>query len=102
MSHILDSKPSSYEEEAGQQVWKDAMVDEYQSIVKNDVWEIVPRPDGNFVVSSKWIFKIKHVADGSIEKYKVRLWLEDSIRKRELITMRRLHRLLVIHLSGRS
>jgi hypothetical protein len=24
------------------------------------------------VVSSKWLFKIKHVADGSIEKYKAR------------------------------
>jgi hypothetical protein len=24
------------------------------------------------VVSSKWVFKIKHVADGSIEKYKAR------------------------------
>jgi hypothetical protein len=24
------------------------------------------------VVSSKWIFKIKHVVDGSIEKYKAR------------------------------
>ena len=40
--------------------------------MKNDVWEIVPRPEGNFVVSSKWIYKIKHAADGSIEKYKAR------------------------------
>ena len=40
--------------------------------MKNDVWEIVPRPKGKSVVSSKWIFKIKHVADGSIEKYKAR------------------------------
>ena len=24
------------------------------------------------MVSSKWLFKIKHVADGSIEKYKAR------------------------------
>jgi hypothetical protein len=38
MSHIIDSKPSSYEEAAGQQVWKDAMMEEYQSIMKNDVW----------------------------------------------------------------
>ena len=40
--------------------------------MKNVVWEIVPRPKGKYVVSSKWIFKIKHVADGSIEKYKAR------------------------------
>jgi hypothetical protein len=33
---------------------------------------IVPRPNSNDVVSSRWIFKIKHAADGSIEKYKAR------------------------------
>ena len=32
----------------------------------------MPRLEGKFVVTSKWIFKIKHVADGSIEKYKPR------------------------------
>ena len=38
--------------------------------MKNDVWEVVPKPEGNNVVSSKWIYKIRHSADGSIEKYK--------------------------------
>jgi hypothetical protein len=31
-----------------------------------------PRPEGKFVVTSKWLFKIKHAVDGSIEKYKSR------------------------------
>jgi hypothetical protein len=48
------------------------MAEEYQSILKNDVWDIVPRPEGKSVVTSKWIYKIKHVADGSVEKYKAR------------------------------
>jgi hypothetical protein len=46
------------------------MIEEYQSIMKNEVWEIVPRPKNKYVVSFIWIFKIKHVVDGSIEKYK--------------------------------
>ena len=46
------------------------MVKEYQSIIKNDVWEIVPRPNNKSVVSSKWIYKNKHSTNGSIEKYK--------------------------------
>ena len=46
------------------------MIEEYQSIMKNDVWDVVPRPEGKSVVTSKWIYKIKHVADDSIEKYK--------------------------------
>ena len=44
----------------------------YQSIMKNDVLDIVPKPENKSVVSSKWIYKIKHAADGSIEKYKAR------------------------------
>ena len=48
------------------------MIDEYQSIMKSDVWEIVPRLERKLVVTSKWIYKIKHVVDGSIEKHKSR------------------------------
>jgi hypothetical protein len=42
------------------------------SIRRNDVWDIVPRLEGKLVVSSRWFYKIKHVADGSIEKFKAR------------------------------
>jgi hypothetical protein len=35
---ITESKPSTFEEAADQQVWNDAMVEEYNSIVNNDVW----------------------------------------------------------------
>ena len=48
------------------------MIKEYQSIMNNDVWDVGPRPEGNSVVTSKWIYKIKHATDGSIEKYKAR------------------------------
>ena len=46
------------------------MVEEYDSIVRNNAWEIVPRPVGKSVVDSKWIYKVKQAADGSVEKYK--------------------------------
>jgi hypothetical protein len=48
----------------------EAMMEEYQSIMKNDVWEVVPRPKEKYVVTSKWVYKINHVVDGSIDKYK--------------------------------
>ena len=48
------------------------MTEEYQSIMRNKVWEIVPRPKNKDVVSSRCLLKIKHAADGSIEKYKAR------------------------------
>ena len=46
------------------------MMEEYSSIMKNDVWEVVPRPDGKSVVTSRWLYKIKHATGGIIEKSK--------------------------------
>ena len=46
------------------------MIKEYHSIMNNDVWEIVLRPQKKSVMTSKWIYKIKHVVDGSNDKYK--------------------------------
>ena len=40
--------------------------------MKNDIWDVVVRLEGKSVVNSKWIYKIKNAADGSIEKYKAR------------------------------
>ena len=65
-TEILDSEPSSYEEAARQKAWRDVMVEEYASIMHNDVWEVVPRPEGKSVVTSKWLYKVKYAADGSI------------------------------------
>jgi hypothetical protein len=53
MSHIIDIGPSYHGEAASQQVWQDAMTKKYQSIMKNDVWDIVLRPEGKSVVTSK-------------------------------------------------
>ena len=72
LCHIIDVETTSYEEVAGKKEWKDVMVEEYWSIVKNDVWDVVPRPKEKSMVSLKWIYKTKHVVDGSIEKYKAR------------------------------
>ena len=47
-------------------------MDEYHSIMNNDVWEIVSRPKGKSVVTSQWLYKLKHAVDGSVEKYKAR------------------------------
>jgi hypothetical protein len=66
MCNLLDEELTCFEEAIQKKEWADAMTEEYQSIIKNDVWEIVPRPKSKDVVSSKWLFKIKHAADGSI------------------------------------
>ena len=48
------------------------MVEEYKSIMQNDIWEVVPRRVGKSVITSRWLYKVKFGADGSVEKYKAR------------------------------
>lgn len=72
MSTIIHVEPCTFEEVVKHQVWKDVMNEECESIMKNDVWEVVPRPKDKSMVTSKWIYKIKHGVVGSVEKYKAR------------------------------
>ena len=46
-------EPSSFEEAVQEPTWVDAMVEEYDSIVRNNASEIVLRPVGKSVVDSK-------------------------------------------------
>jgi hypothetical protein len=46
MSRIIDVEPSSFKEVIDQKVWKDAMVEEYTSIMRYYVWDIVSRLEG--------------------------------------------------------
>jgi len=70
ISELLETKPSRLEEASQKQVWIYSMVEEYDSIMKNDVWEVVPQKEGKSVVGSRWIYKIKHIVYGTVEKFK--------------------------------
>ena len=47
---LMCDLPTCFEEAIQKKEWADAMTEEYQSIIKNDVWEIVPRPNNKDVV----------------------------------------------------
>lgn len=49
------------------------MLEEMGALKNNETWEIVDFPKGKKLVSSNWIFIIKHKATKSLERYKVRL-----------------------------
>ncbi|GJX58131.1 ribonuclease H-like domain-containing protein [Tanacetum coccineum] len=53
--------------------WRNAMYDEYNALVKNGTWLLVPRPTGVNMVRSMWLFKHKFHADGTLSRYKARL-----------------------------
>ena len=47
---LIKYEPSRFEEASQHEVWQEAMVGEYDSIMKNQVWEVVPRPEGKKMV----------------------------------------------------
>jgi len=49
------------------------MTDEYNALIKNKTWELVPRPLDVNIIRSMWIFRHKHNFDGSFERHKARL-----------------------------
>jgi hypothetical protein len=53
--------------------WKMVMKDEYDALIENKTWDLVPRPSNANVIQSLWIFIHKKKSDGSFERYKARL-----------------------------
>ncbi|GJU06666.1 ribonuclease H-like domain-containing protein [Tanacetum coccineum] len=53
--------------------WCNAIYDEYNALVKNGTWILVPRPSDVNLVRSMWLFKHKFHADGTLSRYKARL-----------------------------
>ncbi|WKA03696.1 hypothetical protein VitviT2T_021792 [Vitis vinifera] len=53
--------------------WKLAMEQEYQALLKNQTWSLVPPPSNVKIIGCKWVFKLKHKPDGNIDRYKARL-----------------------------
>jgi hypothetical protein len=49
------------------------MHEEMEALHKNKTWDLVKLPNGKKVVGCKWVFTIKHKADGSVERYKAKL-----------------------------
>jgi hypothetical protein len=67
------SEPISHTEAMKSSQWQLAMSEEYDALLKNGTWTLVPSRPGINLVDCKWIFKIKQHADGSVERYKARL-----------------------------
>ena len=49
------------------------MHEKFNQFVRNDVWELAPRPEGVLVIGTKWIFKNKTDEDREIIQNKSRL-----------------------------
>ncbi|GAB2287157.1 hypothetical protein Dimus_039808 [Dionaea muscipula] len=73
--HLLSvvSIPNSLQEALDEPRWKAAMDEELSSLEKNATWRVVDLPADKKPVGCKWVYTVKHKADGTIDRYKARL-----------------------------
>ena len=82
-AHLLDNhcyntlatlhKPHTYCEASTDSLWQIVMKEEFDTLSKNHIWDLITLPPRQSLVGYKWIYKIKTCADGSIKHYKARL-----------------------------
>ena len=71
--YLAQFESKKVEEALQDENWVELMHEELNQFVKNDVWELVPRPENVHVIGTKWILKNKIDEDGEIIRNKSRL-----------------------------
>ncbi|XP_074291999.1 uncharacterized protein LOC141618831 [Silene latifolia] len=66
-------EPTSFKEAVQVAHWRDAMKSEIEALERNKTWTLETLPPNKKAIASKWVYKIKYNADGSIERDKARL-----------------------------
>lgn len=61
--------------------WIEAMSTEMDSLRSNNVWELVEPPPNRKIIGSKWVFKRKIDAQGTVQRYKARLVAQGCTQK---------------------
>ena len=71
--YLAQFEPKKVEEALQDENWVDSMHQELDQFVRNDVWELVPRPKDTYEIGTEWIFKNKTSEDGEVVRNKSRL-----------------------------
>jgi hypothetical protein len=62
--------PYNLQEALSNDDWKSALDAKYSALLRNQTWHLIPPESGRNLIDCKWIYKVKHKADGSIDRYK--------------------------------
>jgi hypothetical protein len=70
---IQEVEPTCFEHVVGNPKWDNAMDEKMVALDANVTWELVALPKDKKAIGCKWVYKVKHNADGSVNRYKTRL-----------------------------
>ncbi|CAM8905663.1 unnamed protein product [Rhodiola kirilowii] len=71
--YLSKVEPKNVKEALQDDHWITAMQEELGEFTRNNVWDLVPRPNGVNIIGTKWIFKNKTDESGNITRNKARL-----------------------------
>ena len=71
--YLLQVEPTKVEEALQDESYVEAMHDKLLRFQRNDVWTLVPRPEGEHIIGIKWIFRNKTDEEGNAIRNKA--WL---------------------------
>lgn len=66
-------EPNNYKIALNHPLWHKAMQVEFTALTTQKTWSLVPLPYNQKVLGSRWIFKAKLHANGTVSHYKARL-----------------------------
>ncbi|GJW24839.1 disease resistance protein [Tanacetum coccineum] len=66
------TEPTSFTVANNSPEWRQAMKEEYDALMKNGTWSLVPRASTTNVVDGKWVYRLKRDKNGAIIRYKAR------------------------------
>jgi hypothetical protein len=61
---VQSSNPYSYGEAVGNPFWESTMQEEYNSLLENQTWDLVPVPSQRKIVRCRGVYRTKSTADG--------------------------------------
>jgi hypothetical protein len=70
---LQEVEPTCYSKAVHLPHWQVAMQLEYDALMSNGTWSLCPRPLSQNIIRNKWVYKVKRLANGSIERFKARL-----------------------------
>ncbi|RVX23193.1 Retrovirus-related Pol polyprotein from transposon RE1 [Vitis vinifera] len=66
-------EPNSFKEAVKVPEWQQAMHLEFEALMSNKTWVLVPPPPNQNIIGCRWVYKLKYKPDGTVERYKARL-----------------------------
>ncbi|XP_075492439.1 uncharacterized protein LOC142530491 [Primulina tabacum] len=82
---VSSIEPKNVNDTLKDEFWVNAMHEKLEQFVRNDVWDLVPRPLNTNVIGTKWIFKNKTDESGNIVRNKARLVAQGYIESVRLL-----------------